>query len=99
MNLELTKAAIADLRTIRDYTLETWGDEQEQLYLNQLWNKFEDIMNDPSRWRFRNDLFPDCQIASQRKHVILFRVHGKTLQVVRILHSAMDFPRHLTGNE
>ena len=98
MNLEFTKAAVADLRSIRQYTLETWGGEQEEVYLNNLWSKFEDILDDPSLWRFRSDLFPGCQIALQGKHVILFRVQGKTLQIVRILHSAMDFPSHLKGN-
>ena len=99
MNLEFTKAAVGDLKSIRQYTLDTWGGEQEEVYLNDLWKKFEDILDDPSRWRFRNDLFPGCQIASQGRHVILFRFQGKTLQIVRTLRSAMDFPSHLKGNE
>ena len=73
--------------------------EQEEVYLNDLWKKFEDILDDPSHWRFRNDLFPCCQVASQGRHVILFRAQGKTLHIVRILHTAMDFPSHLKGNE
>lgn len=99
MNLEFTKAAVGDLKSIRQYTLETWGGEKEEVYLNDLWKKFEYILDDPSRWRFRNDLFPGCQIASQGRHVILFRIQGKTLQIVRILHTAMDFPSHPKGNE
>ena len=99
MNLEFTKAAVGDLKSIRHYTLETWGGEQEEVYLNDLWKKFEDILDDPSRWRFWNDLFTCCQVASQGRHVILFRAQGKTLHIVRILHTAMDFPSHLKGNE
>lgn len=95
MNLDLTEAAVADLQSIRNYTFEKWGAEQEQVYLDEIWSKFEEILSDPQRWRFRNDLFPDCQIAAQGQHVILFRMQGKSLQVVRILHSAMDFPRRL----
>ena len=99
MNLEFTKAAVGDLKSIRQYTLETWGGEKEEVYLNDLWKKFKDILDDSSRWRFRNDLFPGCQVASQGRHVILFRVQGNTLQIVRILQSAMDFPSQLKGNE
>ena len=51
MNLEFTKAAVGDLKSIRQYTLETWGGEQEEVYLNDLWKKFEDILDDPSSWR------------------------------------------------
>lgn len=60
-----------------------------------MWNRFEEILIDPERWRRREDLFPGCQIAAQGKHVILFRIEGKGIQVVRILHSAMDFKRNL----
>ena len=95
MKLELTHAALDDLRSIRAYTLDHWGSAQEQHYLDQLWLKFEDIVKDSPRFRFRHDLFPDCQIAAEGKHVILFRVRKDVLQVVRLLHSAMDFKRHV----
>jgi toxin ParE1/3/4 len=98
MTLELTEAAVSDLQTIRDYTFETWGEDQEEAYLDGLWEKFEEILSDPGRWRFRHDLFPECRIAAQGKHVILFRIQGKKLQVVRILHSAMDLPRHIPND-
>lgn len=95
MTLDFTKAAVSDLQSLRSYTLETWGGAQEQRYLDALWKKFEEILADPARWRQREDLFPGCRIAAQGKHVILFRVEGSVLQIVRILHGAMDFPRHL----
>lgn len=95
MILDFTKAAVADLQSIRDYTMETWGAEQERLYLDSMWDRFEDILTDPAKWRRREDLFPGCQIAAQGKHVILFRINGNIVQVVRILHGAMDFKRHV----
>ena len=95
MKLELTQAALADLRSIRAYTLENWGAAQEIAYLDRMWDKFELIMADATPYRFRPDLFPGCQLAAEGKHVILFRVNKSTLQVVRVLHSAMDFRRHL----
>jgi plasmid stabilization system protein ParE len=41
MKLEITPAALEDLRSIRAYTLDRWGAVQEQLYLDQLWRRFE----------------------------------------------------------
>lgn len=96
MKLDLTRAALEDLRSIRAYTLENWGAAQEQKYLDQLWGKFESLSADPSPFRFRHDLFPGCQIAAEGKHVILFRVDHSILQIVRVLHSAMDYKRHLS---
>jgi len=98
MKIDFTDAAIADLRSIRKYTLDHWGPKQEQAYLESLWAKFEDLTSNPERCRSRDDLFPGCQIASQGKHVILFRVHNGLLQIVRVLHSAMDYPRHVPKN-
>lgn len=94
MKLEISPAALADLRSIRDYTLERWGAAQEEAYLDRMWGRFEALLADPTRNRLRSDLFPGCQVASEGKHVILFRVNQSTLQVVRVLHSAMDFKRH-----
>jgi len=95
MKIELTPAALADLRSIRAYTLERWGAKQEEAHLNRMWERFESILANAAHFRFRPDLFPDCQVATEGKHVILFRVNRSTLQVVRVLHSAMDFKRHV----
>ena len=95
MKLALTPAALADLRSIRAYTLERWGPTQEMVYLDQMWEKFETLLADSSYYRSRPELFPGCQVAAEGKHVILFRVNKSTLQIVRVLHSAMDFKRHL----
>ena len=97
MTLDLTAAALTDLRSIRAYTLETWGEEQEEQeekYLNEMWDKFEEIMRNSGHGRLRNDLFPGCRLASHGKHVILFRFEGKILEIVRVLHGSMDFRRH-----
>jgi toxin ParE1/3/4 len=95
MTLVLTDAALADLRDIRCYTLETWGEEQEARYLNLIWEKFKAILASPARFRFRHDLFLNCQIAAVGKHIVFFRIQGDILQVVRVLHGAMDYSRHL----
>lgn len=95
MILELTDAAVSDLRSISAYTRENWGEEQEEKYLTEMWDRFERIQKAPEDWRFREDLFPGCQIAPQGRHLILFRIDGDILQIVRVLHSAMDFKRHI----
>jgi toxin ParE1/3/4 len=99
MKLILSPAAILDLQSISDYTLQTWGSEQEELYLKGLWRKLAVIQSDPSSYRLREDLVKGCRSARHEKHTIFFTVHGQTLQVIRILHASMDFSRHLAdGN-
>ena len=74
MTLELTEEALSDIRTIREYTFTRWGEVQEQKYLDGIWDKFEDLVTDPERWRSRDDLFPGCSIAIYQKHLIPLRV-------------------------
>lgn len=90
MIIDLTEAALLDLRSIRDYTLSTWGEDQEREYLDGIWAKFEILLSDPDRFRQREDLFPGCRFATHGKHVILFRIQTGVLQIVRVLHGAMD---------
>jgi len=95
LKLELTESAVQDIGSISRYTLATWGEEQQNSYIGGLYDKFEEILNYPSRWKFRNDLFPQCQIAKYSRHVILFIVKLECLTVVRVLHDAMDFENQL----
>jgi plasmid stabilization system protein ParE len=40
-----------------------------------------------------------CRSARHEKHIIFFSIKGQTLQVIRILHEAMDFNNHLAGED
>jgi plasmid stabilization system protein ParE len=51
MKMILTVAALDDLRSIRKYTFETWGKQQEELYLGRIWQRFETIRAAPTRYR------------------------------------------------
>jgi len=99
MILRLSKSAKRDLKGISRYTKEKWGAENEEQYLNALFDRFEQIREDPSRWKFRPELFPDSQTASSGKHLIFFKIDGKVIQVARILHQQMDFIRHLDDQD
>ena len=66
MKMTLTQAALEDLRSIRKYTFETWGRQQEELYLGRIWERFETIRADPARCRQRPDLFAECRRGAWR---------------------------------
>ena len=95
MILRLSKSAKRDLSGISVYTQKTWGIEKEEQYLNALFDRFEQITSDSSRWKFRDELYPGSQSVSVGKHIIFFKVDGEVIQVARILHQKMDFARHL----
>ncbi len=80
--LELTEAALSDLRSIRPTPLQVWGEKEESaLYRHALGKVF------PAPRRAKPvslsprpvSRLPDC---GGGEHVVLFRVRKKTLQVV-----------------
>jgi len=94
MVIRFSHDAREDIQDISDYTLEVWGDEQETAYLLAIDAKLKEISGDPERWPFRNDLFEGCQTALVGKHLIFFVVDENVVHVSRVLHQAMDVPRH-----
>ncbi len=95
MKIRFSDDAKEDVQDIADYTLETWGEEQETAYLNSLHEKLAEIAADPERWGNREDLFADCQVASFGRHVIFFSAQDGLIFISRILHQSMDIPRHI----
>jgi plasmid stabilization system protein ParE len=62
MNLRITQAAMEALRSIRVYTLETWGADQEQHYLDRIWTHFEKSGRIPGGTDNAPTFFPDAEL-------------------------------------
>jgi toxin ParE1/3/4 len=95
LTVRLSADAVSDLQGISDYTLHQWGKEQEPFYLTQVYARFEEISRDPARFRQREELFAGCRVAPVGRHLVFFLMRDDVIVVSRILHQAMDFPRHL----
>lgn len=95
MKLRLSIAAQKDLQEIYSYTIKTWGETQADNYVDSLWRTFQKISKAPHEYRFREDLYKNCQLAAHGKHLILFRCQDADIEIARILHSAMDAKRHI----
>ncbi|MBX3743603.1 MAG: type II toxin-antitoxin system RelE/ParE family toxin [Akkermansiaceae bacterium] len=96
MNLVLSPAALSDLQGISDHTFQAWGEEQETRYLEAIWEALEKIRIHPEAFRLRTDLPGGCRSIRSGRHVIFFAITGTNVEVIRILHGAMDFPSHLS---
>jgi toxin ParE1/3/4 len=75
------------------------GAEQEDRYLKSLWIKLSEIQTNPESGRMRADLAINCRSVRYGKHLIFFLVEGQSLQIIRILHSAMDLNTRLEAEE
>ncbi len=86
---QLSKLARIDLIDIADYTLDTWGLEQTQRYLDSLEAFFNRLVKAPKMGRSCNRIRPGYRGIEHEKHVILYRADGNGIFISRILHQRM----------
>lgn len=91
----LRPKAIADLDSIWNYTVETWGEEQAERYLRMLNDCFNNIANDPERGRPCDEIREGYLKIRAGRHMIFFRKELFGIDIIRILHQSMDVDRHL----
>jgi toxin ParE1/3/4 len=92
---ELSVAAAADLEDVFVYTIQTFGIAQAERYRSTLETALQRVANDPRLGRpveGRTQVFRQYNCES---HGIFYVIEGDAIFVVRILHLAMDFTRHL----
>jgi plasmid stabilization system protein ParE len=93
MRWRLTKRADADLDRIWDYIAQDnpfAADRVEQ----DLYDVFARLANNPSLGHFRDDL-ADRRYRFYREYsyIIVYRIYGRTMRIVRVLHGARDMTR------
>ena len=93
----LTSRADADLEEIWDYTDQNWGRTQAHAYLAQLENRMIALAQHPTIGRKRFDLPGAPMCFHEGRHVIFYRPTHEGIEVLRVLHDAMDFSRHLSN--
>ena len=110
-DVRLAAKARADFRGIIDWTIEHFGDGQAATYTTTITAALRTLKAGPDvvGVKSRDDLgkglliLPIGRSGRRGRHLIVFRVasnlNARTLQVLRILHDAMDFPRHLADDE
>lgn len=90
----LSEEAIEDLHFIWQYTAHVWSENQANKYHRELMSTCQQLVENPfliGQWYERYHLFG----MRSGKHIIFYRQTETTIIVFRILHSSMDFKRHL----
>lgn len=91
----LTPAAERDLEAIWTYTLQRWGVEQANRYIDILTAAFAELANSPNTAPACDHVRPGYRRRSVERHMTYFRITGYGIAIVRVLHGRMDASRHL----
>lgn len=105
--VRLTAAAEADFQGILRWTLEHFGEAQVRVYAETLSAALEALAAGPTviGAKARNDIAKGlftlhvARHGRKGRHFVMFRIghdQGReVIEVLRLLHDAMDLPRHL----
>lgn len=91
---KLTREADRDLEGIWEYTNKQWGKSQANKYLNKLEDHFYKLATNPYLGKRRYELAGSPMSFHCERHVIFYRIADKGIEIIRVLHDSMDFPRH-----
>jgi toxin ParE1/3/4 len=90
----ITPKARADLKDISRYTDQKWGRQQRFTYLKRLKDRFAYLANKPEMGKKRDEILGSPYSYHEGRHVIFYRVIPVGIEIMRVLHDSMDFPRH-----
>jgi toxin ParE1/3/4 len=109
--VRLTPAAEADFRGILRWTIERFGQVQARIYADVVSSTLEDLADGPSiiGVKGRDDIAKGlftlhvARKGHKGRHFDLFRINKdqgrNAIEVLRLLHDAMDLPHHLSEKE
>ena len=91
LRLALAPAARRDLDEIWDHTVRGWGAAQAERYLRGLQRVLQTLQEFPELARERPEFRPPVRLHPYRRHLVVYRVEGDDLVVLRILHQRRNW--------
>jgi toxin ParE1/3/4 len=91
-----TNKAVEDLGDIWNFTVETWSENQAEIYYSLIIDACQELANKPSQGKSYEVVERNILGFKTGQHVIFYRiVTEREIEVVRILHGMMDMKNHL----
>lgn len=91
----LSARADRDLAEVYLYTFEKFGESQADRYLLKLHDCMLRLAQEPGTGRLVREVPGDYRRFDCGSHGVFYQEAPYGILVVRVLHLAMDFPRHL----
>ncbi len=93
----LSESAQQDILSIRDYTVDTWGETQAATYLDQMEHRLEWLADNPALGKKRHDIKEGYISFPEGRHIIFYRVAGDAIEVMGIIHQSEDTDMHFNN--
>lgn len=91
MALLFTPSALADLAGIWQYSVQQWDEQQADDYLSGLYAAIDRLTDFPLLGALRTEFTPPVRILANRQHIIIYRVDGADILIIRVRHAREDW--------
>ena len=92
----LSPAAQNDLGGIWDYTALMWSPDQADAYLRGLAETLDVLRDHPEIARERREIDPPVRLHPYRSHLIIYRIEGDHLAIIRVVHRRQHWQAFLS---
>ena len=99
MRLHLSREAERDIDEIARYTEQRWGKPARQRYLRQITERLKALLANPELGPVRDDIRPGNRSLTAGRHIVFYRLAPDAVEIIRILHHAMDVQRRIEPAE
>jgi toxin ParE1/3/4 len=91
----LRPAARADFAKIWNDGAMTWGSDQADRYADGLFAVFDLLAEFPELAREREEFLPPVRIHPSGSHLVIYRLEGQGVEIIRILHAHQNLTAYL----
>ena len=95
LELLVRPRARRDLKDIWRYTVQQWGAAQADQYLYDLDREIQGLLKFPDLGTPADHIRAGYRRLHVKRHLVFYRRDGQRLEIVRVLHDAMDVKSHL----
>ncbi len=92
----ISPQAARDLREIRNYTLQSWGTRQADIYLKKIESAFYGLLENPELGRERGDINKGYRSLIIEKHILFYKIERSEIHILALPHTRMDILNYLS---
>lgn len=92
------KQALAeqDLVDIWLHSLQEWGEQQADTYLDEMERIMLLLLEQPKIGRLREEFQPPVHVFYHAQHLIVYQIIPAGISIIRVLHKSMDVDRQIS---
>jgi len=94
-NYRIRSLAQSDLESIWLHTLEQWGVDQANTYLEAIIQRFDWLVDNPLVGKPRDDIKEGYYCFPEGMHIVFYKINDDQIEIIGVPHQSMDIVEYL----